>query len=82
MTTLELRQAVLRDLAPFLDNDEAMKKLQKFLYRLKGDKAEKEMSEKEKEEILDDIREGLLELKLMKQGKLKSRPVEELLDEI
>lgn len=82
MTTLELRQAVLRDLAPFLDNDEAMKKLQKFLHRLKSDKAEKEMSEKEKEEILDDIREGLLELKLMKQGKLKSRPVEELLDEI
>ena len=44
--------------------------------------AKEEMSAKEKEEILDDIRDGLRELKLTKQGKLKSRPVEELLNEL
>ena len=33
-------------------------------------------------EILDDIREGLRELKLAREGKIKSRPIEELLHEL
>ena len=41
-----------------------------------------QLQQKDKAEILSDIKEGLHELQLMKQGKLKSRPVEELLDEI
>lgn len=44
--------------------------------------AKEEISAAEKEEILNDIREGLQELKLMKEGKLQSRPVEELLNEL
>lgn len=59
-----------------------MKKLQKYIRRLKSEKeAENVMTEDDKAEILNDIREGLRELKLMKQGKQKSRPVEELLNE-
>lgn len=41
-----------------------------------------EMTTAEKEEILDDIRDGLRELKLVREGKLRSRPVEELLNEL
>lgn len=80
---IQLQQSVLQDVAYLLDDKEAMKKLQKFLHRLKSEKAEKEeMSAAEKEEILNDIREGLRELKLVREGKLKSRPIEELLNEL
>lgn len=83
MTTLQLQQSVLQDVVSLLDDKEAMKKLQKVLQQLKQEKAaQKEMTDKDKAEILSDIKEGLHELKLMKQGKLKSRPVEELLNEI
>lgn len=73
---IQLQQSVLQDVVSLLDDNEAMKKLQKFLQRLKSEKAKKEeMSAAEKEEILNDIRDGLRELKLMKQGQLKSRPI-------
>lgn len=83
MSTMQLQQSVLQDVVALLDDNESMKKLHKFLQHLKGEKqAEGEMTAKEKEEILDDIREGLKELRLMKQGKLQGRPVEELLNEL
>ena len=67
-------------------NEKAMQKLQRFLNKLKqkeeaNAKAE-EMTAAEKEEILNDIREGLRELKLAREGKLKPRPIEELLHEL
>lgn len=83
METMQLQQSVLRDVASLLDNTEAMKELHEFLRRLKNKKeTETAMSANDKKEILGDIKEGLHELKLMKQGKLKSRPIEELLNEI
>lgn len=83
MDTIQLQQAVLQDVASLMGDTEAMKKLQKMLQRLKKEKAVKdEMIAGSKAEALNNIKEGLNELKLMKQGKLKSRPVEELLNEI
>lgn len=84
MDTIQLQQSVLQDVASLMDDTEAMKKLQKVLQRLKKEKAAKEATPAadDKAEVMNDIREGLCELKLMKQGKLKSRPVEELLNEI
>ena len=80
---IQLQQSVLQDVAYLLDDNEAMKKLQNVLQRLKKEKAAKEeMSAAEKEEILNDIRDGLRELKLVREGKLKSRPIEELLNEL
>ena len=80
---IQLQQSVLQDVAYLLDDNEAMKKLQKVLQRIKKEKAAKEeMSAAEKEEILNDIRDGLRELKLVREGKLKSRPIEELLNEL
>lgn len=84
MDTIQLQQSVLQDVASLMDDTEAMKKLQKVLQRLKKEKAAKEATTAadDKAEVMNDIREALRELKLMKQGKLKSRPVEELLNEI
>jgi hypothetical protein len=41
-----------------------------------------ENNEPNKEEVLQGIREAVEEMKLIKAGKLKGRPVQELLDEI
>ena len=41
-----------------------------------------ENDEPTKEQILDGIREAMQEMKLIKAGKLKGRPVQELLDEL
>lgn len=83
MTEIQIQQSVLQDVASLLGDIEAMKKLQKMLQRLKKEKAAREeMTGEEKAEALNNIKEGLRELKLMKQGKLKSRPVEELLNEL
>lgn len=81
MDTIQLQQAVLQDVASLIGDTEAMKKLHKVLQRLKKEKAAKEEMNAN-EEALNNIKKGLCELKLMKQGKLKSRPVEELLNEI
>lgn len=86
MTTIQLQQTVLQEVVSLMDNEKAMQKLQRFLNKLKqkeeaNAKAE-EMTAAEKEEILNDIREGLRELKLAREGKLKPRPIEELLHEL
>jgi hypothetical protein len=41
-----------------------------------------EDDEPDKETLLKEIRQSVKELKLIEQGKLKSRPVKELLDEL
>ena len=41
-----------------------------------------DMTDEEKEEILNDIREGLRELKLVREGTIKPHTVEELLQEL
>ncbi len=80
---IQLQQSVLQDVAYLLDDNEALKKLQKVLQRLKKEKAAKEeMSAADKEEILNDIREGLRELKLAREGKIKLQPIEEFLHEL
>ena len=86
MKTIQLQQTVLQEVVSLMDNEKAMQKLQRFLNKLKqkeeaNAKAE-EMTAAEKEEILNDIREGLRELKLAREGKLKPRPIEELLHEL
>jgi len=52
-----------------------LKKRHKDLEALEND-------EPTKEQILDGIREAVNEMKLIKAGKLKGRPVQELLDEL
>ena len=35
-----------------------------------------------KEEIIENLKQGFREMKLVEQGKIKSRPIKELLDEL
>ncbi len=80
---IQLQQSVLQDVVSMLDDSDAMKKLHKFLQRLKKDKAvELDMTAAEKEEILGDIRDGLRELKLAREGKIELQTVEEFLHEL
>lgn len=79
-SAMSLQQSVLMDVASLMNDNKAMKKLRAVLDELKrADDKEEFIS---KEEILDDIRDGLVELKLVKQGKLKSRPLAELINEL
>lgn len=79
--TIKLQQSVMQDVVSLMDDNDAMRKLKKYLRKLISE-SEKEMSKAEKEEVLDSIRQGLVEVRLVKEGKLKSRPVEELLNEL
>lgn len=83
MTTIQLQQSVLQDVVSLLDDNEAMKKLQKYIRRLKSEKEAREvMTLRDKEEILNDIRDGLREVKLAREGKIKLQTIEEFLDEL
>lgn len=80
---MQLEQSVLQDVVSLLDNKKALRKLHSYIQTLKKEEGiEEEMTAEEKEEILNDIRDGLRELKLVQQGKLKSRPVAELFNEL
>lgn len=83
MTTIQLQQSVLQDVVSLLDDNEAMKKLQKYIRRLKSEKEAREvMTVRDKEEILNDIRDGLREVKLAREGKIKLQTIEEFLNEL
>ncbi|KGI61386.1 hypothetical protein HMPREF3034_01830 [Prevotella sp. DNF00663] len=79
--SLELQQSILHDVASLFGNTDALNKLHKYLNKLKREEKQ-EMSKAEKKEILDDIRDGLREMKLVKKGKSTSRPLASLLKEL
>lgn len=78
---IQLQQSVLQGVASLLDDDAALRRLQRLIARLQKENADKETCLCMDEE-LDDLRQSLIELKMVKQGKLKSRPVKELLNEL
>jgi len=67
-----------------MDDIDMMKQLKKCIAKLKKEKAAKDavMTEAERQEILEDIREGLCEVKLMQQGKMKKRYLKDLIKEL
>lgn len=72
--TVSLQQSVMQDAVSLMNDNAAMKKLQAFLKDLKKEK-KKEAGTISKEEVLDDLREAFKGLKLVKEGKISSRPV-------
>ena len=82
--SVTLQQAVIKGVASLFGNDDALKKLLTMAKKLKKESRNvtEELTAKEKEEVLDDIRESLKELRLVKQGKQQSRPVAELINEL
>ena len=88
MTTLQLNAELLRQLSYIADDETYLRKALNTIKRLVAEKtiAENEsigmVSEKPYSEYLSDIQEMCDNVKLIKAGKLKGRPVESLLDEL
>ena len=88
MTTLQLHAELLRQLSYIADDETYLRKAINTIKRLVAEKsiAENEsvgmVSEKPHSEYLSDIQEMCDNVKLIKAGKLKGRPVESLLDEL
>lgn len=79
--TLSLQQSVMQDVVSLMGDNDAMRKLQTFLKKLKREQAE-ELSKAEKKGIMDDLREAFKELKAVKEGKMKSKTLEESIHEL
>jgi len=83
-----LQQATIQEVSMLFNNENALRKVFSYAKKLreKVAKEEAEKSEKltakEKKEILNDIREALIEVKLAKEGKIKLHSLEEVLNEI
>ena len=88
MTTLQLNAELLRQLSYIADDETYLRRALNTIKRLVAEKtiAENEsvgmVSEKPHSEYLSDIQEMCDNVKLIKAGKLKGRPVESLLDEL
>lgn len=78
---MDLKQSVLQDVVSLLNNDEAMKKLQKYIRHLKTEVGESSCSRTD-DEILDDIRDGLREVKAVREGRIKLQKAEDFLNEL
>ncbi len=73
--TISLQQSVMQDVVALMDDNRSMKLLKKFLEKLKNKR-------KGNTNQLNDLREAFHELKLVKQGKSRDVPAEELLREL
>lgn len=94
MATMDLNAQLLREISAIISDRELTEKTLSFVRSLrrqyrrtvaKNGKSEKREEEEEtigKEELMQMLREGLREVKLIKEGKLKGRPAEELLNEL
>ena len=66
----------MQDVVSLMGDNVAMRKLQAFLKTLKKERAE-ELDTISKEEVMDDLREAFKELKAVKEGKMKTKTLEE-----
>ena len=88
MTALQLNAELLRQLSYIADDETYLRKALNTIKRLVAEKtiAENEsigmVSEKPHSEYLSDIQEMCDNVKLIKAGKLKGRPVKSLLEEL
>lgn len=79
--TMTLRQSVMQDVVSLMDDNDAMRKLKRYLGKLISE-SEKEMSRAEKEEVLDSIRQGLVEVREARRNGIKLQTARDFLNEI
>ena len=95
MSAMSLNAELFRELSYIADNADSMRKLLKYVKKLVSQQREEEeqatpiVSEGTEEyrpltkaELIADLNEMCEEVKLIRAGKLKGRPAEELLDEL
>ena len=63
-------------------NETIAQKILWFLEKFRDDGVEVIKIDDNDEDILNNFKQGLEEIKLINQGKLKARPIEEFLDEL
>ena len=79
--TIKLQQSVMQDVVSLMDDNDAMMKLKKYLRKLISE-SEKEKSKAEKEEVLDSIRQGLVEVREARRNGIKLQTARDFLNEI
>lgn len=95
MNTLNLNAELFRELSYIADDESSMKKVLKYVKKLAAKQyktpaptvsvaAEEAVAyrPKTKAELIEDLNEVCKEIKLIRAGKLKGRPAEELLNEL
>lgn len=70
------------ELAELIKSKFTAKEQLKLVQILQKEPEEEEYEEPTKEQLLQEIREAAEEMNLIKKGKLKGRPLQELLDEL
>ena len=87
MTTVQLTSALQREMSYIVTDETMMERALKSLRKIRRErKAEKEMAmepqEDSEEQVMQSLREAFRELKLVQEGKLETRPIEELLKQL
>lgn len=83
MTTMELKHTLNEELKAIEDSDELMKAAIRLLRKLRKDAETREQRHaRERQEMLDELREAFRWLDEVKAGKIKPQPVEELIKEL
>jgi len=86
--TMTLEQSAIREVSSLFGNDSALKKIISFTKRIKKENKaavaddSNVMTPEDKKEILADIKEALVELKMAKEGKVKLKTWEEFMREL
>ena len=80
MTTLELRTSLMKEIVSILDNENLMRQALNALRRIKESADEEIYVAPTKEEILDDIKEGLRAIKSRQDGAAKTDDFTDLKD--
>lgn len=82
MTTIELGAAIQRELNRMEGNETMMKQALQALRRIGREVKKKEYAGQDDEEIIVGLRYAFSEWKDVKEGKLQTRSLDELLDEL
>ena len=87
MTAIQLNVALHREMSYIVTDETMMERALKSLRKIRRErKAEKEMAsepqEDSEEQVMQSLREAFRELKLVQEGKLETRPIEELLKQL
>lgn len=86
MTTMELNTELFRQLSLIADDQDSMRKVVNYLKRLTAAKAKTSMKEDteyiSKEEVIEGIRQGLLDMKEAQQTGKQQKTLQEYIDEL
>ena len=83
MTTVQLTSALQREMSYIVTDETMMERALKSLRKIRRErKAEKETLREDTIDIEDHLRQAFQELRLVQEGKLETRPLEEVLNEL